>query len=383
MEIKNINELKEKTYSWLNVNSLNLQIDEYQKNKKYDINISNPFKRLNKKGYKFNTEINIKEMFLNDLKNQKNKETYNLNYGASKEMLEETYNNSNSKFYIEIEENVKIAKPIVIDYTLDENNSVIIDCGYIKAKKNSRATVVLNYVYKENMLNNIKKDIKEYRNSMLHVYAEEGANIKVVKLQNLSDFAISIDSNVSIINSKATVKQVSIMLGGKISCENYKNFLINEDSKVELQTAYMGVLSSIIDLDYTITCDAKQTFGNIDTRGILADNSKKTFKGTLDFKEGCSMSKASEEERVMLLSDKAVSYAVPLLLCAEDDVEGAHAASSGKMDEEQLFYLTSRGLTKAEAKKAIVFGYFNEILENVNCKKTRNEIIEKINRRIG
>lgn len=95
------------------------------------------------------------------------------------------------------------------------------------------------------------------------------------------------------------------------------------------------------------------------------------------------MSKASEEERVMLLSDKAVSYAVPLLLCAEDDVEGAHAASSGKMDEEQLFYLTSRGLTKAEAKKAIVFGYFNEILENVNCKKTRNEIIEKINRRIG
>ena len=85
----------------------------------------------------------------------------------------------------------------------------------------------------------------------------------------------------------------------------------------------------------------------------------------------------------MLLSEKAKSIALPMLLCTESDVEGNHSTASGKVDNQEVFYIMSRGLSYNEAVKLIVKARFNEILQRIDSEDLRNEIIEKIEERLN
>ena len=121
---------------------------------------------------------------------------------------------------------------------------------------------------------------------------------------------------------------------------------------------------------------------NMELQGALKDESKKNFKGTIDFKKGSKKAKGTENEACMLLSDKAKSLALPMLLCTEEDVDGEHSTSSGKADEKELFYIMSRGLSRNEAIKLIVKAKFYDLIEKVNDEKLKQEVIEEIDRRL-
>ena len=87
--------------------------------------------------------------------------------------------------------------------------------------------------------------------------------------------------------------------------------------------------------------------------GVLQDRSAKLFRGTIDFQQGAAGSKGDEKEDVLLLGEDVVNRTIPLILCAEEDVEGNHGASIGQLDEDILFYMNSRGLSRAEAELLI------------------------------
>ena len=84
----------------------------------------------------------------------------------------------------------------------------------------------------------------------------------------------------------------------------------------------------------------------------------------------------------MLLSDKAKSLALPMLLCSEEDVEGNHSSSAGKVGEKELFYIMSRGFTLKEAMKLIVRAKFNKILEKIEEEELKNKILNEIDIRL-
>ena len=85
----------------------------------------------------------------------------------------------------------------------------------------------------------------------------------------------------------------------------------------------------------------------------------------------------------MLISDNAKSLALPMLLCAEEDVEGNHSSAAGKIDNKELFYIESRGFDKVQAMKLIVRARFNAILNNIENEELRQEILEEIDYRLS
>lgn len=117
-------------------------------------------------------------------------------------------------------------------------------------------------------------------------------------------------------------------------------------------------------------------------QGALKDNSKKHFKGTIDFKKGSKKAKGNENEFCMLLSDKARSIALPMLLCKEEDIEGNHSTAAGKIDEKMLFYITSRGFSRNDAMKLVVRARFNKILEKIKNQTLKEEILNEIDTRL-
>ncbi|MCR5234612.1 MAG: SufD family Fe-S cluster assembly protein [Lachnospiraceae bacterium] len=136
-------------------------------------------------------------------------------------------------------------------------------------------------------------------------------------------------------------------------------------SRLDIQVAYMGNREKKLDMNYVVNHIGKNTTGNIRADGVLKDKAFKTFKGTIDFKTGSSGSKGEEREKVLLLSDDIVNQSVPIILCTEEDVEGAHGAAIGSLDEDTLFYLKSRGLDEDEAKRLVIYGMFNSLLEKI------------------
>ena len=84
----------------------------------------------------------------------------------------------------------------------------------------------------------------------------------------------------------------------------------------------------------------------------------------------------------MLLSDTAKSIALPMLLCSEEEVEGNHATSAGRVGEKELFYIMSRGFNKKESMKLMVKAKFNKILENIENQQLKNEIEQEIDKRL-
>ncbi|MBQ1875797.1 MAG: SufD family Fe-S cluster assembly protein [Selenomonas sp.] len=150
--------------------------------------------------------------------------------------------------------------------------------------------------------------------------------------------------------------------------------LTGDDSRADVWGLYFGDGEQKIDLNYIIRQQGKRTDANMQVRGALLGHSEKTFRGTLDFLEGTKGSVGRENEEVTLLSDGVRNRSVPIMLSHEDDVDGHHAVSIGKMDEAKLFYLMSRGLDLAEAQRLVVEASFNPVLDRIHDEALRTEI---------
>ena len=116
----------------------------------------------------------------------------------------------------------------------------------------------------------------------------------------------------------------------------------------------------------------------MEVQGALTDSAKKHFKGTIDFKKGYKKATGNENESCLLLTDTARSIALPMLLCSEEDVEGNHASSSGKIDTKTLFYIMSRGFSEKDAIKLVVKAKFECVLNTIDDWQLREEILNRI-----
>ena len=190
------------------------------------------------------------------------------------------------------------------------------------------------------------------------------------------------DSNVSYVDYGAKVNYVNVELGSKKSFSNIVTNLDEDTAESNLKSIYLVDGDRYTDLNYIMNHRGRRTNSDMEIRGVLKDKGNKMFKGTLDFKKGASRSKGSEEEYAILLDPRVKSDAIPLLLCEEDDVEGQHAASAGKIDGDKLFYLMSRGLSEKESKKLIVEASFKPILDLIPVEVIRENIENEIHKKL-
>ena len=294
-----------------------------------------------------------------------------LNYGLGKD-LENLNIQANQNINIEI--NSKTNKNVYVNFEFDEDNLNLLDNIIITANENAKATVIIKYKSEAN--------IKAFHNGIIRVNAIKNSNIKVILvnlLNNESNNFIAIENT---LQENAKVNYNMVDFGGKNSITNYYSNLIGNNSDNKLNTIYLGKDSQVFDLNYIGELKGEKTNINIEVQGALKDNAKKHFKGTIDFKNGCKKAVGNENEACMLLSENAKSLALPMLLCSEEDVEGNHSTSSGKIGEKELFYIMSRGFELKDAMKLLVRAKFNKILENIKDEELKEEFLQEIDKRL-
>ncbi len=297
----------------------------------------------------------------------------NLVYGVNQFFTNQVITSSNEKLNLEV--NSKENMETKIDFKFDKENPILLDDIQITANENTKSTFIIKYTSEEK--------IEAYHNAVIRVNAKQNSEINIILvnlINNLSNNFISIENY---IEENAKVNYTIIDFGGKNNITNYYSNLIGNKAQNFLNTIYLGKENQLFDLNYIGELRGKHTDINIEVQGALKDNAKKHFKGTIDFKKGCKKATGNENENCMLLSDTAKSLALPMLLCSEEDVEGNHSSSAGKIEDKELFYIISRGIELKEAMKLIVKAKFNKILENIKNEELKSEIINQIDIRLN
>ena len=185
------------------------------------------------------------------------------------------------------------------------------------------------------------------------------------------------------VGTKARVEFISADLGRGDYSADVEIDLRGDDSVADLEAVYFGDGKRKLDFNYVIRQRGKRTQATMNVRGALTDKSDKIFRGTLDFQKGAKGSTGRELEEVIILSSGTRNRSVPLMLAAEDEVDGHHAVSVGRLDEEKIFYLMSRGLDKSEAERLIIEAAFNPVIEKISDDTLRGEVLENLQRRLG
>lgn len=289
-------------------------------------------------------------------------------YGIGEKQEEEISKLANSKIYLDINKK----DDIKIIYTFDDKNRYLIN--NITLKINKDANIIIEY--RTNTENEC------YHNGKIKVIAENNANAKITIVNFLNIKSTHLEAVENDIKDNAEVKYTVMDIGGKYSITNYYSNLIGANSKNEINTIYLGVKDQVKDINYISDLRGVNTRMKMELQGALKDESKKNFKGSIDFKKGSKKAKGNENESCMLLSDKAKSIALPMLLCTEEDVDGQHSTSSGKADEKELFYIMSRGLSRKEAIKLIVKAKFYKLIEKIQDEDLKTEVVNEIDKKL-
>lgn len=295
-----------------------------------------------------------------------------LTYGLGEILTNQVKEASN--YSLKIDVNSKTNKMIFVEFTFDEENINLVENILIEAKEDTKSSIIIKYISKENM--------EFYHNGIIKILARENSevNITFVNLLNTnSNNFISIENEIL---DGAKVNSTIIDFGGKNSISNYYSNVLGKSANNNLNTIYLGRENQVFDLNYIGELRGEKSNVNFEVQGALKDSSKKHFKGTIDFKRGSKKSVGNENEACMLLSDKARSLALPMLLCSEEDVQGNHSTSSGKIGDKELFYIMSRGFDEKAAMKLMVRAKFNKILESIKYDGLKNEILYEIDKRL-
>ena len=297
-------------------------------------------------------------------------EISNINYNES------IKDNFNSKIgltddkYLNIDIDAK--DNIMIKNTFNESNYLVSQIN-INLKENINSNIIILYKSEKEVFNNSKIVINAKKNSK--------SNISIINLLNNDSKSLISIENTEEDNSDVTINFID--LGGNLKISNYYGKLDGINSKNNFNNIYMGINDDKIDMNYYLANNNKNTTGYILSNGSLDNNSHKAFKGTIDFIEGSSKSIGEENENCIMLSDTCISRSLPILLCHEEDVQGAHGVSTGKIDESKLFYLMSKGISEKEAKKLIINANFNDIINEITNEEIRQLVTEVIDNKLN
>ncbi len=217
----------------------------------------------------------------------------------------------------------------------------------------------------------------------LDVKVAEGGSLKLTVVQLLPDdrqYAGQVEVELA---KGASLEAVAVEVGAAKAVSKMQVFLKGDESRADVHVLYFGHEARKLDMNYVLVQEGRQTEANLNVYGALSGQADKIFRGTLDFRRGSKGSKGYEKEQVIVLSGKVRNRSVPLMLSGEDAVEGHHAVSIGKMDENKLFYLMSRGLDMAEARRLVVEAAFNPVLDRIGDEELYRELDDYIKERLA
>ena len=271
----------------------------------------------------------------------------------------------------EVPADVTEVQPLLLDYAYAQN-SLQAGAVAVKAGKNSVITVIEDFAS--------PREASGQAAVSTRLHLEEGAKIRLIQIQRLGNGFTFMNDIGALCEEKASLEVIQLILGGKNTYLGCKTTLQGRESSLNADTAYIVGGDGRLDMNYVAVHEGKKTQSNMQAGGVLRDHAFKLYRGTIDFKWGAKGAVGNEKEDVLLLSNDVVNQTIPLILCAEEDVEGNHGATIGKLDDELLFYLESRCMNREQIYEMMAIAKGDAVCRKIPDAATRAKVQEFLGR---
>ena len=243
---------------------------------------------------------------------------------------------------LELKDGFNSASPLFVRANL-KDGAASFKRLFVKAGDNVQATVIIEWTSEKSAkgLNAFQTKIQAGRNSRL----------KVATVQLLGSGFVHLNDIGCAAGENSAIEIAQLELGADKIYQGIKSDLASARSSFVHNAAYCLDGQRELDMNFVAEQRGRETKSLMNVYGTLKDGAKKTYRGTIDFKRGCAASVGNETEETLLLSPDVVNKSIPLILCDEEDVQGEHGATIGRLDEGLLFYMKTRGLPLEEAQK--------------------------------
>src|SRR3989338_1619697 len=194
--------------------------------------------------------------------------------------------------------------------------------------------------------------------AVVEVIAMPGAHVRYTTLQNWSNNVYNLVTKRAFAHKNAIVEWLDANIGSKITMKFPSVYLLGENAKADMMSIAFAGKAQIQDTGAKAVHMAPNTTSSIISKSISKDGGCTTYRGLVRVDKGCTNVKSNVRCDALLMDEKSTSNTVPYMEINEKKVSIGHEASVGKIGEEQLFYLMSRGLSEQEATGLIVRGFF-------------------------
>lgn len=279
--------------------------------------------------------------------------------------------------FLYIPKGIEIEDPILAQIWIDTPASATFAHTLIVAEELSS----VRYVEEHNSA--FDGDQPSLLDGVVEVYVKNAAHVEFSNMQDLGQNVWSITNKNAVHEKDGSTTWVLADLGSKVMLSNIGIGLLGNGSAGEL----VGVFFTDHDQRYSLNTlsDHASTATNAETlvKGVLTDESRVEFIGMIRVQPKAQQTASFLSDHTLLLSDKCRAESIPSLEIGANEVSASHGATTGKIDEEQLFYLMVRGIAREEAERIIVQGFFEPVLQRIPLENLRNRLRRSIVRRMS
>jgi Fe-S cluster assembly protein SufD len=213
-----------------------------------------------------------------------------------------------------------------------------------------------------------------YYSGIVEAVAGENAHVQYGALQNLSGETYNFSVKRGHADTYGTVNWIEGNLGSRLTKTSVETRLLGNGSETKIVGAFFGHEDQHFDLASRVWHEAENTTADLVTRGVLQDAARSVYEGVQDVGRDAWNTSSYQRENTLMLSDESEADASPKLIINNHDTEASHSATVGQVDEEDLFYMTSRSIDEETAKNMLVEGFFVPVLEEVAVEEFRDDL---------
>ena len=272
------------------------------------------------------------------------------------------------RYAVTIPADAELDRPVFVTLTGTALEPATASHSVITAGAHSRATVVLRFVGSATLVDNVE------------IVVGDGADLTVVSIDDWADEAVHVGHRHAQVGRDARFKHVDVTFGGSVVRHDTTAEYSGPGGDVEMLGLYFADAGQHIEHRLFVDHTAPKTKSHVTYKGALQGQGAHTvWIGNVLIRKIAEGIETYEENRNLVLTDGCQADSVPNLEIETGEIEGAgHASATGRFDDEQLFYLRSRGIAEDEARRLVVHGFFNDLIRRINVPELEEQLAETV-----
>jgi Fe-S cluster assembly protein SufD len=256
------------------------------------------------------------------------------------------------------------------------NSRSLFNYTLVVAEENSSATILERQSTGETV------EGERYYSGVVEVTAGENATVQYGTLQDLSAETYNFQVKRGHTGRYGTVNWIEGNLGSRLTKTSVETRLLGDSSESKIVGAFFGHEDQHFDLASRVWHEAEHTTADLVTRGVLDDAARSVYEGVQNVGREAWDTNSYQRENTLMLSDESEADASPKLIINNHDTEASHSATVGQVDEEDLFYMTSRSIPERQARNMLVEGFFVPVMQEVEVDELREDLETRVAERL-